>query len=184
MIRRWMVWFLLAAAGIGCNESVASPPAWQALDPAACIAPAKAGIHAKLDAAWTAFQPYVRACPLALHSRQARVWLLTIFAQDYLDAHPETTTWPTFPRPMLVDNHGTCLASLPELFPFDEPRTLRLDFGRSMDGIPSTVRVRVSNPAVGGDYTLPLLRWSPEQQAYMAARGTDLYTTKDMTCPN
>lgn len=155
------------------------------LSPAQCAPPPKAGYNGPLAADWDTYKPYVRACPLGASAKApAKLWLLTVFAQPYLDDHPKETAWPDFPRPLLVTADGHCLARLPELFPFDEPRTLSLRYGASVDGMPGEIRVHVSNPAAGGDYDLPVLRWVPSQHAYIAQDATDEYTKDDMTCRN
>jgi hypothetical protein len=65
-----------------------------------------------------------------------------------------------------------------------EPRTLSLRYGSLLDGMPGKIRVHVSNPAMGGDYDLPVLRWTPAQRAYIAQNTTDEYTKDDMACRN
>ncbi|RUL76178.1 hypothetical protein [Dyella choica] len=171
---------------LGCAQALPSPASssFHTLSPAQCAPPAKAGYDGPLAAAWGAYKPYVRACPIAASGKApAKLWLLTVFAQPYLDDHPGETAWPDFPRPLLVTADGHCLARLPELFPFDEPRSLQLSYGPLLDGMPNEIRVHVSNPAAGGDYDLPLLRWVPSQHAYIAQNATDEYTKDDMTCP-
>lgn len=177
----------LAACGAVFTASVLAFPGPDAsllhtLSPGQCAPPPKAGYHGPLAAGWDAYKPYVRACPLAMSNASTKLWLLTVFAQPYLHDHPGETAWPNFPRPRLVTADGHCVARLPELFPFDEPRSLHLRYGPSVDGMPVEIRVYVSNPAAGGDYTLPVLRWSPAQRAYIAQNDTDEYAKGDMRC--
>lgn len=153
------------------------------LSPTQCLEPTKAGYAGSLDENWKAYAPYVRACPLAGPGTvPAKVWLLTIFAQRYQGDHSAKDTWPDFPHPMLIAADGHCLARLPELFPFDPPRTLDLQFGDVTDGVPQVIRVHVSNPAVGGDYDLPALRWNAATHAYVAQNDTDIYKKADLSC--
>lgn len=173
----------LAACALASPNPQASP--LQTLSPTQCAPPAKAGYSGALSADWDTYKPYVRACPLSASTKAPpKLWLLTVFAQSYLDDHPSETSWPNFPRPLLVTADGHCLARLPELFPFDEPRTLSLRYGPLLDGMPVEIRVHVSNPAMGGDYDLPVLRLAPAQHAYMAQNATDEYTKDDMACRN
>jgi hypothetical protein len=172
----------LTACALASPNSTSS--SLHALSQAQCAPPSNAGYHGPLPTTWDTYKPYVRACPLASAKASPKLWLLTIFAQPYLDDHPGETTWPNFPRPQLVDADGHCLARLPELFPFDEPRTLSLRYESSAGTMPGEIRVHVSNPAMGGDYDLPVLRWMPAQHAYIAQNATDEYTKDDMTCRN
>ena len=175
------------AALTACALASPNPGAssFHTLSPAQCITPSKAGYGGPQTAGWGTYKTYIRACPLGASAKTpAKLWLLTVFAQLYLKDHPGETTWPDFPRPLLVTADGHCLARLPELFPFDEPRTLNLRYGPSVDGMPAEIRVHVSNPAVGGDYDLPVLRWAPAQHAYVAQDATDEYSKDDMTCRN
>ena len=81
---------------------------------------------------------------------------------------------------MLVDREFRCVGGLPELFPFDQPRTLTLRHGLWRDGVPQEIRVQVSNPAVGGDYALPALRWDAAEHRYRAAGAK---ASADSPCP-
>lgn len=178
--------FLVAlAAGLFLPMAVCSerPAALRTLSATECSAPAKAGYTGALGQGWSAFQPYVRACPLLAPGKgPAKVWLLTVFAHPWLDSHPNQSDWPDFPRPMLVSADGHCLARLPELFPFNEPRTLSLRYAAAIDGMPAEIRVHVSNPAAGGDYDLPVLKWTRQRGAYIAQNDTDEYNKDAMTC--
>jgi hypothetical protein len=178
--------FLLALAGglflpmAACSER---PAAFRTLSASECSAPAKAGYTGALAQGWSTYQPYVRACPLSGSSKgSAKVWLLTVFAQPWLDSHPGPSDWPDFPRPMIVTADGHCLARLPELFPFDEPRTLSLRYAPAIDGMPAEIRVHVSNPAAGRDYDLPVLKWTRQRGAYIAQNDTDEYSRDAMAC--
>lgn len=133
--------------------------AFKTLSSVQCVSLAQAGYNGQLAAVWSAYRPYLRACPLTTSGKApARLWLLTVFARRYLDDHLGEAAWPDFPRPLLVTLDGHCVGRLPELFPFDDPRTLHLQYGAPVDGMPAEIRVHVSNPAEGGDYDLPVLR--------------------------
>lgn len=183
VIKGCLVMWSAALTGAACASHEA--PSLKTLSPTQCAPPAQAGYRATLAADWNTYKPYVRACPVGVSGKaSAKLWLLTVFAQPYLDDHPGQTNWPDFPRPLLVTADGHCVARLPELFPFDEPRTLRLQYGPVVGGMPGEIRVHVSNPAAGGDYDLPVLRWNSTQRAYIAQNNTDEYTRDDMTCRN
>jgi hypothetical protein len=148
-----------------------------------CLAPAKAGYDVPLGTTWDTYKTYVRACPLATSSKTpVKVWLLTIFADPYVADHPNQE-WPDFPHPLLVTADGHCLGSLPELFPSDPPRELILRYGAPVNGVPGEIRVHVSNPAVSGDYDLPVLKWVQQRGQYAAQNDTDLYKKEELTCP-
>jgi hypothetical protein len=169
----WLLAPALASAG--------SPSSFTTLSPDRCAVPAKAGYGAPLAAGWDTYKAYVRACPLGKDA-SAKVWLLTIFTEPYQADHPNQV-WPDFPHPLLVTADGHCLARLPELFPSDPPRELTLRYGPPVHGVPGEIRVHVSNPALGGDYDLPVLKWEQARGAYVAQNDTDEYKKEDVTCP-
>ena len=134
---------------------------------------------------WQVFRSFSKACPLnPTPGHRVRTWLLSVWASDYLSAHPDVNEWPPFPRSQIVDDAGRCLAVLPELYPFDEPRDLTLAYELSGDGIPRSIRVRVDNPAVGGHYTLPVLLWNDIARRYVAKSSTSEHATEESRCPN
>lgn len=176
---------LLALSGC-CTamHAMATPPLTR-LAQASCQSQADSKYPGAWPASWQAFQTHAKACPLQIRSGQkAEVWLLSVWAEDYLSAHPEVKDWPSFPRPLIVDRTGRCLAVLPELFPFDEPRTLTVSYERTRGGYPRQITVRVENPAEGGSYKLPVLKWDARQKQYRAAGATNEHKAEETVCPN
>ena len=112
------------------------------------------------------------------------MWLLSIWAEEYLSAHPAVKDWPNFPRTQIVDRSGRCLGVLPELFPFDEPRTLTVSYERTRGGYPRQITVRVENPAEGSSYKLPVMKWDADQKQYLAAGATKEHKAEETVCPN
>lgn len=184
LLTRWCLGGVCVAS-IGSALAAPAVGTFRTLSPAQCVPLSQAGYRGPLTHGWTVYEPYVRACPLASSDKEpAKLWLLTVFAQTYVDSHPGEASWPDFPRPLLVTSDGHCVARLPELFPFDEPRTLHLRYGPTVDGMPREILVHVSNAAVGGDYDLPALRWERERHQYAAESDTGEYGKGDMECRN
>lgn len=128
---------------------------------------------------------HAKACPLQARSGQVapEVWLLSIWAEEHLSAHPEIKDWPAFPRPLLVNRQGQCLGVLPELYPFDEPRSLTLSYERS-SGYPKQISVSVENPAMGSHYMLAPMKWDARQARYIPTRHTKEHKIEESSCPN
>ncbi len=162
----------------------AKPSDWTKLQTNKCQAASLTKYPGSWPAAWQPFLQHAKACPLqAKPGQAAEVWLLSIWAEDYLAAHPEIKDWPAFPHPLLVDRRGHCLGALPELYPFDEPRSLTLSYERS-SGYPGQISVSVDNPAMGGRYMLAPMKWDGQQARYITLRHTKEHKIEESSCPN
>jgi len=168
-----------AGKAAAAKPAPATKPAWRSLSPEAC-APLSEGERAKLPAAWAKYTEAARRCELTAPGAAPRVALISVFAETYYAGRAADAPWEDFPKPLLVDRDFRCVGGLPELFPFDQPRTLTLRHGLWRDGVPQEIRVQVSNPAVGGDYALPVLRWDAAEHRYRAAGAK---TPADSPCP-
>jgi hypothetical protein len=147
------------------GKSAKAARAWRTLSPAGCH-PLNDAEQARLPASWKPYASSTRRCDLAAPGAAPKVSLVSVFAEDYFRGSPPSAPWEDFPKPLLVDSAWRCVGVLPELYPFDEPRTLTLRYGQWLDGIPQEIRVQVANPALGGDYALPPLSWDAAQQRY------------------
>lgn len=175
-----VLWLAAACASL----AHAGPASLVSLAEDRCQPLAGSPLLAALPGSWQPYVPQAKVCPLNLRRGAAtQVWLASIWADDYLAANPGVQAWPDFPRPRLVDAQGHCLAVLPELYPVDEPRALRLSFERSADGYPRTIQVRVSNPAQGGDYRWAPLRWDAALHRYGATQDTPEHQKDAFACP-
>lgn len=168
-----------AAKTAAAKAAPSAKAAWRALSPEACTPLADAD-RAKLPASWAKYLDAARRCELAAPGDTPRVALISVFAETYYATRAADAPWEDFPKPMLVDREFRCVGGLPELFPFDQPRTLTLRHGLWRDGVPQEIRVQVSNPAVGGDYALPALRWDAAEHRYRAAGAK---ASADFPCP-
>ncbi len=154
--------------------------AWRALAPESC-SPLSQTDRARLPANWKPYVDAARRCELSAPDGQPQVALISVFTDEYYRGRPADAPWEDFPKPLLVDRDFRCVGGLRELFPSDQPRTLTLRHGLWRDGVPQEIRVQVINPAVGGDYALPVLRWDAAQHRYRAAGAK---TPDDTSCPN
>jgi len=173
------------AAAAKADKTHKGAAQWRTLSPASCQ-PLSSADQAKLPATWQAFATAARRCELAAPGTPAKVALVSIFTEEYYRGRPANAPWEEFPKPLLLDASGRCVGVLPELYPTEEPRTLTLRHGLWRDGVPQEIRVQVANPAVGGDYALPPLRWDAAQQRYRAAGAagaSGALTSDDSTCP-
>ncbi len=168
-----------AAKTAAAKPASAAKPAWRTLSPETC-APLGEADRARLPAAWAKYLDATRRCELTAPGGTARVALVSVFAETYYATRAADAPWEDFPKPLLVDRDFRCVGGLPELFPFDQPRTLTLRHGLWREGVPQEIRVQVSNPAVGGDYALPALRWDAAEHRYRAAGAK---ASADSPCP-
>ncbi|MEY2839276.1 MAG: hypothetical protein RJB60_1575 [Pseudomonadota bacterium] len=163
----------------------AGPSTWVHLVEASCQPHPGGSFKGSWPSSMDGWLQHAKACPLVGRAQdQPKVWLLSVWAQSYLDANPAARAWPDFPRPQLVDSTGRCLAVLPELFPLDEPRGLIVSYVMNSQGRPAMVRVRVDNPAQGGGYALPQLNWREKAKAYEALKHTREHKITEFSCPS
>ncbi len=153
--------------------------AWRELDPASCRV-LQDGELARLPEAWRRYAAVAKRCDLTVPNQPTRVSLVSVFTLDYYEGKPADAAWEDFPKPLILDQDFRCLGVLREIYPVEQPRELTLRHGQWRDGWPQEIRVRVSNPALGGDYDLPPLRWDAAQQSYRS-KGAD--ASKDLPCP-
>ncbi|UXH80612.1 hypothetical protein [Roseateles amylovorans] len=153
--------------------------AWRTLTPTSCK-PLSAEEGKHMPDAWGPYLGAARRCDLTPAGGPAQVSLISVFVEDFYRGKPDNAPWENFPKPMLVDRDFRCLGGLRELYPYDQPRELQLRHGLWKAGVPQEIRVQVSNPAVGGDYALPVLRWDAQQHLYQASGPK---TDEDPTCP-
>lgn len=169
----------------GSCSAVSMPDGFVALPPERCTALASSEVVIELPPSWKKYSRAVRVCPLSMRAdEKAEVHLLSIFAEDYYRDLPADARWEDFPRPLLINDKGECLAQLPELFPFDEPRDIVIRYGRWKNRRPGEIRIHARNPALGGDYHLPPLRWQPMRQRYEATARADSNYRERIQCPN
>ncbi|QPF75634.1 hypothetical protein G8A07_23760 [Roseateles sp. DAIF2] len=154
-------------------------PAWRTLDPMACQV-LTAEQLARLPAVWHRYAAVAKGCKLSAPGRPTRLTLVSIFTEDYYRDRPVDAPWEEFPKPLLLDQDFRCVGVLPEIYPIEQPRELTLRHGRWRDGLPQEIRIHVSNPAIGGDYKLPAMRWDPSLKLYQS-KGSK--TIKDIPCP-
>lgn len=137
-----------------------------------------------LSAEWHDYLAFTKVCPLReTRKASAGVFLVSVFIEEFYQSNPNEKEWKKFPLPLLISANDRCLAKLPEHFPFDQPVSLTLSFGKWQGNIPNEIAVFVSNPTVGGDYQLPKLFWDAKKQAFIARKNTDRHTIKEMECP-
>lgn len=154
-------------------------PAWRTLDPMTCQV-LTAEQLARLPAVWHRYATVAKGCKLPAPGRPTRLTLVSIFTEDYYRDRPVDAPWEEFPKPLLLDQDFRCVGVLPEIYPIEQPRELTLRHGQWRDGLPQEIRIHVSNPAIGGDYKLPVLRWDPTLKLYQSKGST---TIKDIPCP-
>jgi len=177
MKKLFFVFLLAACASYVC---LAHDETFQVLNPADCVDISSTTLKNALPSDWQPFISATKACALAPQQKpQPSVWLVSVFADVYYQNKPASAPWENFPQTMLVDNHGDCLAQLPELYPHDQPRALELRYGDWVGAIPQKIHVHVKNPAMGGDYDLPSLIWNAKDKLYRS--GTDHHPSKEST---
>ena len=180
VLRVLAIWMLVAPLVVradargpstrSATAAVKSAAAWQVLSPEACV-PLSVEDRARLPQGWKPYAEAARRCELAAPGAQSQIALISVFADEYYRGRPANAPWEDFPKPLLVDRDFRCVGGLRELFPHDQPRALTLRVGLWRKGIPQEIRGQVHDPAVGGGYALPVLRWSEVDHRYGAADG-------------
>ena len=108
-------------------------------------------------------------CPLnKKKNTKPEIFLVSIFIQDYYKNKPDDALWEEFPTPILVNSKGEKLGEIPALFPDESPGEMILTFGNWRDSVPGEIRMHIINPAVSGDYDLPILFWNQQLKRYLA----------------
>jgi hypothetical protein len=178
--RRCLLWVIAAAASTfgACSARAAG---WITLDASRCK-PVDAS--AALPESWSKYRGSTRICALTRKQNQtAKVSLLSVFVDDYYLGLPKDAPWESFPLPMLVNSSGQCLAQLPHLFPSNPPSQLVIRAGGWKQDAPTLLRLDVLSPAVGGNYSLPSLKWDVQSKRYQPVPPTNLTTITQSTCP-
>ena len=161
--RRCLLWVICTAASAfyACS---AQAEGWITLEASTCT-PVDASTA--LPESWSKYRGSTRLCALTRQQNQiAKVSLLSVFVDDYYAGLPKDAPWESFPLPMLIDPSGRCLAQMPHLFPSDPPNQLVVRAGGWKQGTPTLLRLDVLSPAVGGNYSLPSLKWDAQSKRY------------------
>jgi hypothetical protein len=174
----------LALSGLAVFSGRVEAASLQALPESACVPITRGPMAFRLSDEWAPFSDQTRVCALRRTAADRPfVFLVSVFVREYFDRHVEVKDRPAFPPPRLVDREGRCLAQLVEQFPFDPPRDLSVRYGAWRSNVPTEIRVLVSNPAAGGDYELPRLRWDAAAKSYRPDAATDSSVQRSMRCP-
>lgn len=174
---------LVVLSGTACTE-VAVGDNLQTLSAQRCIPLATSAFKVTLPAEWQPYLSATRVCPLAQGAEmKASIVLVSVFQEDYYRDKPADAKWEHFPKPIFFNNQGRCVARLPELYPDEPPREITLSYGHWQATIPGTIRLQVSNPAVGGNYDLPTLSWDTQQQHYLPNSNSTHIEKGSMVCP-
>lgn len=174
---------VLSTAACAAGPAAAAPAGFVALQPANCRPVADS---AALPDEWAPYRAFVRDCPVARAGAKAppALRLLAVFVDDYYRDKPPGAPWEDFPLPLLVDASGRCLARVAHQFPVEPPRDLVVRAGKwRRDGLPGEIRFDVKNPAVGGDYALPTLRWNSGAGTYQPADMVPTADKEKTQCP-
>ena len=174
---------LAFVAACACGPATASPAGFVAVKPADCRPLADS---AALPDEWAPYRAFVRDCPIARAGATTTpaLRLRAVFVEDYYRDKPPGSPWVDFPWPLLLDAAGGCLARVAHQFPVEPPRDLVVRAGRwRRDGLPGEIRFHVKNPAVGGDYALPTLRWNSGAGAYQPADTAPTADKEKTQCP-
>ena len=178
--RRSLLRMISAAAMAICAGS-AQAAGWVTLDASTCK---PVDDSQALPEAWSKYRSSTRICGLTHQQNQiAKVSLLSVFVDDYYAGLPKDAPWESFPLPTLVDASGQCLARLPQLFPSDPPNRLVIRAGGWKQGMPTLLRLDVLSPAVGGNYSLPSLKWDTPSQSYRPMAKPTPHSTPQSPCP-
>lgn len=122
-----------------------------------------------LDNYWKPYLSATRICSLVKKTGDVpEIMLISVFYADYYLDRAADTTWESFPKPILIHKDGHCVARLPDGFPTAPPRDYELKYGKWLGNIPTEIKIHVINPAVDGDYDLPVLQWEKTKKHYIA----------------
>lgn len=121
----------------------------------------------QLPSAWHKYMGFIKACGMKKDANsKAKVFIVSIWAYDYLNAWTKSSMWENFPLPIIVDEHFTSLGTLPELFPMDSRTESTIYYGKWKSDIPTEIRIDVRNPTVTGDYHYAPLIWHSKDRQY------------------
>jgi hypothetical protein len=115
---------------------------------------------------WTPFEGYEIACPLRRHEGDVVLYVLSVNAYDIEKALPPDAPAPKLPKAVIITPQGHIVGNLPFAFPFDAPVSLDVAFADWHHGFPQTVELFLEDPAVGGNKSLPRLKWDGKLGRY------------------
>jgi hypothetical protein len=116
---------------------------------------------------WTEFQSFAIACPVALARGKTALYVMSVDGYELEKTLPKDAAAPRLPRAIIVAPDGAHLGLLPYAFPFDPPVSLSVTFADWLKNFPRTVELFLRDPAVGGDKTLPSLKWNESLKRYI-----------------
>ena len=163
------VLIILSALTIAPTVNGKSYQGFQLLNQDEC-APLDKKTVLQLPEAWHKYADFVKICGLRQKKGQtAKVSIISIWADDYLNAQPADPKWEQFPLPLVIDHDLRQVGQLPELYPTHQAHELKIYYGKWQAGIPAEIRLHVYNPAAYGDFDYTPLIWN---------RTTGRYETK------
>lgn len=161
-----LIFVICVFSSMACSQKTAVNELTQLL-PDTCLPIASSNITVNLGIKW---QPYLfatRVCPLEKQKGvKANIYLISIFIEDYYRDKPADSPWEQFPTPVLVNEKGTQVGVVSELFPEESPGEMVLTYGKWVGNIPGEIKMHVLHPGVAGDYDLPTLYWHAEKKQY------------------
>jgi len=138
--------------------------------------PVADGDVSKLSAGYQKYSKFVKVCGLKETKQEiSEVFVVSIWTDDYYRTRfpGRTPVWEEFPLPLIVDANFRRLGGLPEIYPSNDVTSPEVYHGRWRRGIPTEIRIDVSNPAVDGDYYYPPFLWEPQKGLYSMS-GTEV----------
>ena len=121
----------------------------------------------QLPETWHKYGNFIKICELKQRKDQiAKVSIISIWADAYLDAQPANATWEQFPLPLVVDRNFRLIGQLPELYPTHQAHELKIYYGKWQGGLPTEIKLHVYNPAAYGDFDYPPLIWNKTTRLY------------------
>jgi hypothetical protein len=166
-MKKLLTLVLAVFSGIACSKTPGVDD-FQALSEKACVPLSASPVKLNLPAEWQPYLSFIRVCPLTKKvGDKPAIVLTSIFIEDFYRNKPMDAEWSNFPKPVFFNTNGQCVARLPDLYPSEPPRDLEISYGHWQGNIPGEIRTHVLNPAVGGDFDLPVLRWDAAKQHYI-----------------
>jgi hypothetical protein len=173
---------LVLFSGLACSRTP-DVEKFQTLSDKTCVSIAASPVKITLPLQWQPYMSSVRVCPLTrMANDRPAIFLVSVFIEDYYRDKPMDAEWDKFPKPVFFNAAGQCVARLPDLFPTEPPRDLEISYGHWQGNIPGEIRTHVSNPAVGGDFELPVLKWNEAKLHYVPVGETPGSKKERMRC--
>lgn len=147
------------------NSLAAGYPGFTELQESKCVLLSDKDLE-ELPPEWHKYKGFIKICGLKKNkASKANVSIISIWAEEYLDAQKKEM-WEDFPVTIIVDGHLNQIGKFPELYPMNSPVELSVYYGKWKSGMPTEIRIDVSNPAVGGDYYYAPLIWNDKDGQY------------------